>query len=186
MEPIPTLTILALAALNLITIITTKNHLKFKARLFIEKKLRKRPVKIIHYYGSDRTMKEQAAVPDTENSTINVNNIDYQYDAKNVLYHPDYQTQGVVIREGTNSIIDTNEWKAGEIDPRLIAAAYKIQKERGRLEARQDFENYKKYFLYLGLGIVATIVLTFLILQNSERLIGITQAALQAAKPTIL
>jgi len=141
--------IFILALTNIYTIFKLKNHAKTAITLWLSKR-RNQPIKLVTFFGLDNTVKHLTTIPDKETKTVNVLGEQYQYDAKSILYDPEYQTQAIVIREGTQAIIDTTAWKPGDVDPRLFATALKVAKDRGREEAKKDFEQYKK-LLYIAI-----------------------------------
>ena len=165
------------------TLNKTKQHLKTRFMIWQAKK-RKQPIKLIHIYGSDKTMKEATAIPNTQDKTIEVDKVKYNYDANTVLYSPEYQIQGVVIREGGESTVDTQKWQVGELDPRMITSMIILAEERGRIGAIQLYESYKKYLLaIIAIGAIAAL-LAFISMQNTNVIIGLVQEALARTQPT--
>ena len=168
------LTALLMAVLSLGTLLLViskaKNHLQTRFMIWQAKK-RKKPIKLVHIYGSDKTMKETTAIPDTKDKTIEIDGVKYNYNAQNVLYSPEYNIQGVVIREGGESIVDTQTWQVGELDPRMITSMIILAEERGRVGAIQLYESYKKYLLVIIALAAIAIILTFITMQNTSVLI---------------
>jgi len=165
------LTTIILVATNIATILLVKDDLKYRLKLWIAKKRRK-PIMEIQYFRSDKTKTKIAANPDTLQKTIKIEEQEYQYQPESLYYNPQNQVQGLVIKEGCAAAINTQEWTPGEIDPRQISVALAIQKQRGREEADQSFENYKKY-IYAILGLTAvTALLVFLTMQNTQQIIN--------------
>lgn len=177
---------LLLIATNLITLTLGKNEIKQKTRITLDKKILKKPVMLVDFYRADKTKETITANPDTAAKTINVGGNDYMFAPADIIYNPQQNTQQLVIKEGSDSAINTQTWQPGEIDPRLIATAYKIQKQRGREEAYRDTENQKKFFYIIIAGLAAILIVAFITMQNTETVTTIVRQALKATTPTIL
>lgn len=181
MDATTTLAALALLATNTLTILTLKTEIKYKTKLWINKKITKKPIVEIEFHRTDKTKTLLLANPKTEARTVQINDQDYQYKPEDFYYNPKNQIQGLIIKEGCASAINPHTWQPGEIDPRQISVALKIQKQRGREEADQSFENYKKYLYLIGIGVGITLILTFLTMQNTDQI----TTTLQNLAPTI-
>ena len=169
------LSITILLATNIIMLTLTKDDLLFKSKIWIAKKITRKPIMEVNLYRSDKTIKHAAITPDTRDRTIEIENDKYMYTPESLNHNPEHQVQSIVLKQGCVNAINTQKWEPGEVDPQRIAVAIKVAKQRGREEADQSFENYKKY-LYIILGITGiTLALTLLTLQNTDAIQGTLQ-----------
>jgi len=187
MNPLYTnIAILLLGLINVFTMLKMKNEIKNKVQIWIAKQ-RGKPIKEVILFGLDNTLYYSTATPDTDVKTIKIKGDEYQYDPKSILYAPQHQIQTVVAREGTAGIINPNEWKPGDIDPRIYSTGLKIAKERGRTEARQEFGNFKTLLYIIIAGVAIAAIIGVLNYQKLGDVVSIVNSlAAMIPKPVVL